>query len=203
MLEELCKDSFFEACKAVSGPIVQLRGRKSPYMDFYPASGVISYNWKILPLNKMHARGRSDTTYRIRRFAWLYFNENADKMREHYLRVRFERDLRKAMDTFGTFDALFDNFRAYFEERKLRFMENTELMLQQWKDALAKSGKHPQSHGGVANLLKVLNKTLHDQGSSVYTIAKTDYMVCLQAGVYLPDEFLTDVLVAHGMIEEG
>ena len=57
----------------------------------------------------------------------------------------------------------------------------------------------PASHGGVANLLKVLTKTMHEQGSSIRTIAKTQYLVCLNAGIYLPDEFITDVLVASDM----
>ena len=57
----------------------------------------------------------------------------------------------------------------------------------------------PSSHGGVANLLKVLTKTMQDQGSSIRTIAKVQYLLCLQAGFYLPDEFITDVLVASDM----
>ena len=51
------------------------------------------------------------------------------------------------------------------------------------------------SHGGVANLLKVLTKTMTAQGSSIRTIAKVQYTICTQAGIYIPDEFVTDVLV--------
>ena len=51
------------------------------------------------------------------------------------------------------------------------------------------------SHGGVANLLKVLTKTMNAQGSSIRSIAKVQYAVCTQAGIYIPDEFVTDVLV--------
>lgn len=68
---------------------------------------------------------------------------------------------------------------------------------------LAKRGKSPQSHGGVANLLKVLTKTMHDQGSSIYSIAKVQYAVCMQAGIFIPDEFLTDVLVANEIMQGG
>ena len=53
------------------------------------------------------------------------------------------------------------------------------------------------SHGGVANLLKVLTKTMHEQGATIRTIAKTQYVICLQAGIYIPEEFITDVLVAE------
>ena len=54
----------------------------------------------------------------------------------------------------------------------------------------------PNSHGGVANLLRVLTKTMNAQGSSIRTIAKVQYTVCLQAGIYVPEEFMNDVLTA-------
>ena len=81
-------------------------------------------------------------------------------------------------------------------------MERTEQALSERKEELAKRGKTPQSHGGVANLLKVLTKTMHDQGSTILTIAKVQYAVCIQAGIYIPEEFLTDVLVAQEIVEE-
>lgn len=205
MLQELCKDSFFKACKDITLPMIQLKHSKSPFIDFWGGGGeaYCRYNWKAIPLSKMHRRGRESTEYRNRQAAWLYFNENADKMREHYLRVKYNRDLRRAMTESGTFDCLFNGFTDYFEERKARFMEKTNELVEAKTAALAAVGKHPQSHGGVANLLKVLTKTMHDQGASIYTVAKVQYAICMQAGIYIPDEFLTDVLVAHEMIEEG
>ena len=56
--------------------------------------------------------------------------------------------------------------------------------------------KTPNSHGGVANLLKILTKTMERQGASIESIAKVQYAICVQAGVYIPDEFLTDIAVA-------
>lgn len=153
-------------------------------------------------MDKVKGATKNDIRH-TRHMAWLYFNENADKLREHYLRVRFNRSLVRAMDESGTFDVLFEGFYDYFEDRKVKFMEKTNLLMDAKKVELAKIGKHPQSHGGVANLLKVLTKTMHDQGSSIYTIARVQYAICVQAGIYIPDEFLTDVLVAHEMIEEG
>lgn len=205
MLQELCKDSFFKACTSVSNPLVKLKGSSSPFIDFYGDGNesYFRYNWHVLPLNKMNMRGRDPQAYRTHQAAWVYFNENADKMREHYLRVKYNRDLRQAMLEAKTFDELFRGFTEYFEERKQQFMENTNLALDAQAKALAAKGKHPQSHGGVANLLKVLTKTMHDQGSSIYTIAKVQYAVCMQAGIYIPDDFLTDVLVAHEMIADG
>ena len=55
--------------------------------------------------------------------------------------------------------------------------------------------KMPSSHGGVANLLKVLTKTMEQRGASLNTIAKTQWAICKQAGFYIPDEFLTDASV--------
>lgn len=82
-------------------------------------------------------------------------------------------------------------------------MRKTEAQLAEIKNGVPQNGKAPQSHGGVANLLKVLTKTMYDQGSSVYTIAKVQYAVCVQAGIYIPEEFLTDVLVAAAMMEDA
>lgn len=81
-------------------------------------------------------------------------------------------------------------------------MKKTDMQIAERKSELTKEGKTPQSHGGVANLLKVLTKTMHEQGSTIVTIAKVQYAVCIQAGIYIPDEFLTDVLVAQEMLED-
>ena len=61
----------------------------------------------------------------------------------------------------------------------------------------------PQSHGGVANLLKVLTATMKAQGSSIKSIAKMQYAICLQAGIYVPEEFITDILVAANIEKDG
>ena len=55
--------------------------------------------------------------------------------------------------------------------------------------------KTPQSHGGVANLLKVLTQTMQKQGADIRNIAKVQYAICVQAGIYIPDEFIRDVAV--------
>lgn len=205
MLQELCRDSFFKACKMVSYPLLQVRGSSSPFIDFYGNYGeleFVHYRWHRLPLSMLNT-GPRDGVARTRRRAWVYFNENADRMREHYLRVAWGRDLERAMMESRTFEALFEGFYGYFERRRSEYMEKVNRELEARTLALASVGKHPQSHGGVANLLKVLTKTMHDQGSSVYTIAKVQYAVCMQAGIFIPDDFLTDVMVAHEMIEEG
>ena len=80
-------------------------------------------------------------------------------------------------------------------------MEQEEKALATAMAAGLAQGKSPSSHGGVANLLRVLTKTMIAQGSSILSIAKMQYAVCVQAGIMLPNEFLTDVLVANDMTE--
>lgn len=52
------------------------------------------------------------------------------------------------------------------------------------------------SYTGVANLLKILTKTMELQGAYISTIAEVQYSVCKQAGIDIPEEFLTDTLGA-------
>lgn len=79
-------------------------------------------------------------------------------------------------------------------------MEQEQKALEVASSALSARTRIPQSHGGVANLLKVLTKTMTAQGSSIQTIAKVQYAICIQAGIALPNEFLTDVMVAEEII---
>ena len=51
------------------------------------------------------------------------------------------------------------------------------------------------NQGGVANLLKVLTKTMERQGADIRSIAKVQYSICQQAGIMIPEEFIEDVAV--------
>ena len=82
-------------------------------------------------------------------------------------------------------------------------MEETNDLLNMKKVELARQGKLPQSHGGVANLLKLLTQTMKAQGANIKSIAKVQYTVCMQAGIYIPEEFITDVLVSANIEREG
>ena len=70
------------------------------------------------------------------------------------------------------------------------------------KKQILESGKQPNSHGGVANLLKTLTKTMEKQGASIQSIAKVKYTICMQAGIYIPDEFIEDVAIALSVMDE-
>lgn len=43
---------------------------------------------------------------------------------------------------------------------------------------------------------------MEKQGAGIENIAKMQYTVCMQAGIYIPDEFIEDVAVAL-YIEDG
>lgn len=200
MLEELCCDALYKACHNCvdRARTVYLRGRCKKedrafvdYFGTYP-----HFNWHAIPIAKVYRTRRLS----IERMAWVWFNENADKICGAFIKREYGGDLTLAMMLSGSFDKLFGEFKVYFAERRSKHMENTERALTERKRELAKCGKTPQSHGGVANLLKVLTKTMQAQGSSICSIAKVQYAVCMQAGIYIPDEFLTDVITAAEII---
>lgn len=201
MLEELCRAALWDICKECADdvPLVRLRGSTKPvsmFESFFDKGGYV-FDWNLLPLNKVakHRRGS------VPREAWVWFNENADAICRAYIRKRYGYADR-AMIYSGSFSVLFADFKKYFDERKNALMEKTENALQVQKTKLAKKGEKPQSYGGVANLLKVLHKTSLEQGSSVQTIAKVQFAVCMQAGIFIPDEFLTDVMTATDIMGE-
>lgn len=44
--------------------------------------------------------------------------------------------------------------------------------------------------------------TREKQGADIKNIAKVLYAVCIQAGIYIPDEFLMDVAIAADILED-
>ena len=195
MLEELCRSAMWDICKDCHDRValVRLKGSPKPpavFETFFNRNGYV-FDWNLLPLNKV-ARARKCS---IARTAWVWFNENAEDICRGYIKKQ-HGTIETAMLFLGTFDDLFADFMNYFDERKKVLMEKTENALQVKKNELAKKGEKPQAYGGVANLLKVLSKTSLEQGSSIQTIAKVQYAVCMQAGIFIPDEFLTDVMTA-------
>ena len=203
MLEELCRNSFYQACveKKHKEGLVYLKGRQRPakLLENFQIEPYLRQDWNFLPIQQFCGRGKRVGSEK--RMAWVWFNEHANLIRDAYIEKEYGGDIGLAMMFAGSFDALFAEFRDYFSTRRKEFMEKTEKAMTVDKTALAKQGRPPQSHGGVANLLKVLTKTMHSQGSSIYSIAKVQYAVCVQAGIYIPEEFLTDVLVASEIMD--
>jgi len=205
MLEELCRSAMYHICREAeeTAPLVVLKGQPwkkvNEFTDFFTRTSSFIF-WPGALAEKAHRSHRGSDI----RKSWVWMNEHADALCMAYIAEK-GGDLQAVMRRAETFDALFQDFKTYFAERRQKFMEKTEASLAERNAELAKIGKTPQSHGGVANLLKVLTKTMHTQGSSIYSIAKVQYAICIQAGIYIPDEFLTDVLVAQEIMngEEG
>ena len=200
MLEELCKGALWDICKECEekAPLVRLKGSPKQVSLLEPFFGYgYVYNFNFGFINEVSRSRRGG----IKRSAWIWFNENACAICNGFIRKRWGT-VERAMIQCGTFETLFDDFKSYFEERKNVFMEKIQNALQKRTTELASKGEKPQSYGGVANLLKVLHKTSVEQGSSIQTIAKVQFAVCLQAGIFIPDEFLSDVMTATDIMED-
>lgn len=135
-------------------------------------------------------------TYFIHGKCKRYFEDNSEKIIMNFLHDTYGTIENAVLQT-DSFMKLAEEFGQWFEERRARFMEQTNTDIQKWKEACAAT--KPQSHGGVANLLKVLTKTMEKQGADITNIAKMQYAVCTQAGIYIPDEFVRDVAVTLDM----
>lgn len=196
MLEGLCRPNIYDQCLKIIGqpPLVYLKGQPIQhweYEGFFSPVDRFTVWWDDLA--KKLVRQKSGSPLRL---AAALFSNRGEKICDAYVKDRFG-NWENAIRESGTFDNLVKGFENYFAERKRKFMEKTDQLIAQMPKQLTKDGRiRTNSHGGVANLLKVLTKTMHEQGSSIRTIAKVQYAICTQAGIYVPDEFITDVLVA-------
>lgn len=198
MMEAFCRPGIYDKCLTITGnkPLVHLKGKPIPhwnYEGFYSPGQIDRFVVYDNGLAKKVIR--SGTGSPIKLTASL-FSRKGDVICEGYVKDRFG-DWETALKASGTFTNFINGFESYFRERKILFMEKTNEIIEKMPKQLTKDGRiRTNSHGGVANLLKVLTKTMHEQGSSIRTIAKVQYAVCTQAGIYIPEEFITDVLVA-------
>ena len=126
----------------------------------------------------------------------LYFEKHARQIINLFLSESY-RSIEDAVLKTGSFLELWNVFEKWFDDRRNKFMENMKTEIQEIQSVSTR--KTPQSHGGVANLLKVLTKTMEKQGSDITSIAKVQYAICVQAGIYIPDEFIRDVAVTLDM----
>ena len=202
MLEDQCKGVFEQACREVMDKhtqMVKLKGAwPKPKNEF---ENFISWNDHYYTWDGWLVKRVMDSrTENVIRDAFNYFT-HAEKLRDAYIRQKYGT-MENAMRQTRKFSVLFDTYLEDFAYRRNKFMEKTNDLIEVKKGELKRQGKMPQSHGGVANLLKVLTQTMKAQGSSIKTIAKVQYTVCIQAGIYIPEEFITDVLVAANIENE-
>lgn len=171
--------------------VIDTKPTEAEYVGDFPCYVSVNYRW----LDKPHAKKPGVTiSRRVQSKCEQYMKEVFPILFDGFLIGSGHRTIEGAIAETGSFTELWDEFHEWFNVKRERYMEKMDLKIKEMTGVAPT--KNPRSHGGVANLLKVLTKTMEQQGADITTIAKTQYMVCLQAGIYLPDEFLTDVAVA-------
>lgn len=178
-------------------PVLQLKSDKkeypeNPYKDFL---GEYRYMW----LQSVYDWGRGNRC-RCHDMARRWFDQNSPRLVVCFFADSYGGDIEGSMKVTGNFKKLWDEFQIWFDRKRRDFRMTFDIT--DSKKQILENGKRPLSHGGVANLLKTLTKTMEKQGSSIESIAKVQYTICMQAGIYIPDEFIEDVAVALN-IEEG
>lgn len=163
------------------------------YDTYFQGSSWYQYSW-------WSGRQKWGLIYFLHGKCERYFEDNSEKIISIFLHDTYGT-LENAVLQTDSFMKLAEEFQNWFDERRTKFMEQTDTDIQKWKEACGTT--KPQSHGGVANLLKVLTKTMEKQGADIANIAKVQYAVCVQAGIYIPDEFVRDVAVTLDMKEIG
>ena len=213
MLEELVSsglwNSFCEIVELKPSLTLKLQYRTPAYQAKLEAGeaaekflGGASFHtqWDLLP--KLDFRSRPMRYGSLERSAWVWFVENDVKIARAFIRDSYGGDWMRAMTESRDFDGLHEEYLNYFRGRREQFLDKEKQIIAIQQEALKNTRKMPASHGGVANLLKVLTKTMQQQGASILSIAKMQYAVCTQAGILLPNEFLVDVLVADQIIAD-
>lgn len=201
MLEEICRYDVHAMCEraAAGSPPVKAKGapwrETNEFIHFFQNGD----NMVVYPKGCIRIMMRQTPGPNLPRQAFRFFSLNAKAIFGLYLKAEYGGDILTAMRKAETFNHLYDAFKHWFSDRRMEFMEKTNNQLVKKKSELAVINKAPQSHGGVANLLKVLTKTMTAQGASIKSIAKVQYTVCMNAGIYIPDEFITDVLTVSNI----
>lgn len=109
-------------------------------------------------------------------------------------------------------EELIQRYIEWFAEKRKEMRKGMESSIKQEIERIAKKDETCVSvyknvrgnQGGVANLLKVLTKTMERQGADIRSIAKVQYSICQQAGIMIPEEFIEDVaVVLYAEAEQG
>lgn len=109
----------------------------------------------------------------------------------------------KAYEQTERKEELIQRYIEWFAEKRKEMRKGMESSIKQEIESIVKKDgtcvnvyKNVRGNqGGVANLLKVLTKTMERQGADIRSIAKVQYSICQQAGIMIPEEFIEDVAV--------
>lgn len=202
-LERICANEFRQMAQKVfdekcEKKLVYIKGKQPKeneydckFENYFQGSSWYQYSWHW---------GRSGRGYKyfLKGKCERYFECNSERFILNFLSETYG-DIETAVLRTDCFLKLWREFEEWFDKRRVRFMEKMDTDIQKWKEGISQS--KPQSHGGVANLLKVLTRTMEKQGADIQNIAKVQYAVCIQAGIYIPDDFIRDVAVTLDMKE--
>lgn len=199
MVERVCENALKRLCRPIveahNPPILRLKGDTTeyppnPYKDFVNGE----FGWfdtYLIGMSKPRAMCHDKCV--------AFFNKNAETLSRIFINEKYHGDVEFSMFKSGDFTTLYQQFLDWFDDKRRDFQ--MEFNVPEAKKQMLENGKRPNSHGGVANLLKTLTKTMEKQGSSIQSIAKVQYTICMQAGIYIPDEFIEDVAVALSVME--
>lgn len=199
MVERVCENALKRLCRQVverhNPPLVRLKGDKknisaNPFKDFVNGE----FGWFDTYLIGMSRRRAMCHDKCV-----AFFDKNAWQICTAFMREEYHGDVEYAMFKTMDFMVLFQKFLNWFSDKRREFQ--MQFNVSEAKKQMIENGKRPNSHGGVANLLKTLTKTMEKQGASIQSIAKVQYTICMQAGIYIPDEFIEDVAVALSVME--
>ena len=200
MVERVCENALKRLCRQVverhNPPLVRLKGDKknistNPFNDFVNSE----FGWfdtYLFGMSRRRAMCRDKCV--------AFFNQKSSFLCLIFLTQKYDGDLESAMTQTGKFEVLYQEFLNWFDDKRREFQ--MQFNVSEAKRQMLENGKRPSSHGGVANLLKTLTKTMEKQGASIQSIAKVQYTICMQAGIYIPDEFIEDVAVALSVMED-
>ena len=201
MVERVCENALKRLCRQVvefhNPPLVRLKDDKTviptnPFKNFVNGE----FGWFDTYLVGMSRRRTMCHDKCV-----AFFNQKSSFLCLIFLTQIYDRDLESAMTQTGKFEVLYQEFLDWFADKRREFQ--MLFNVSEAKKQMLENGKRPNSHGGVANLLKTLTKTMEKQGASIQSIAKAQYTICMQAGIYIPDEFIEDVAIALSIMDDN
>lgn len=195
MLEQYCCDELRNMCRDVvdkhAPPKVWLKIDKTEYPENQYKNFLGDYDFIYPTSSCICGRGKRKMSYELARD---WFDIYSPDLVSLFFLDLYRGDIEESMRKTEQFKNLWNQFILWFDQKRRNFRMTFDIT--DSKKQILENGKRPNSHGGVANLLKVLTKTMEKQGAGIENIAKVQYTICMQAGIYIPDEFIEDVAVA-------
>ena len=186
VIYDMASDYFHEKEKVP----IKIKGRDVTASDRYAASG--RSPWLDNPQYYFPKWAKKGVPNELDNKCESWFHKNCHKAIIGMFHANGWKNIEEAIAGAQDYKDLCNAWDKWFENRREEFMKK------QNEEIIKVSGvpaKVTGSHGGVANLLKILTKTMMQRGASLDSIAKVQWSVCKQAGIYIPNEFLTDVSV--------